>query len=43
MGALTHGNVRLSLTRDTSEADVDGFLAVLPALVERLRAEVAHR
>jgi cysteine desulfurase len=43
MGALTHGNVRLSLTRDTSEADVDGFLAALPALVERLRAEVAHR
>ena len=42
MGALTHGNVRLSLTRDTSEADVDGFLGVLPALVERLRAEVAH-
>jgi cysteine desulfurase len=43
MGALTHGNVRLSLTRDTSEADVDEFLAVLPGLVERLRAEVAHR
>ena len=26
MGALTHGNVRVSLTRDTTEADVDGFL-----------------
>ena len=24
MGALTHGNVRVSLTRDTTEADVDG-------------------
>jgi cysteine desulfurase len=43
MGALTHGNVRLSLTRDTSAADVDAFLDVLPGLVERLRAEVAHR
>ena len=32
MGALTHGNVRLSLTRDTTEADVDGFLAVLPGV-----------
>ena len=42
MGALTHGNVRLSLSRDTSGADVDGFLGVLPALVERLRAEVSH-
>jgi cysteine desulfurase len=39
--ALTHGNVRLSLTRDTTAADVDGFLAVLPGIVERLRAEVA--
>ena len=30
MGALTHGNVRVSLTRDATEADVDAFLAVLP-------------
>ncbi len=37
MGALTHGNIRVSLTRDTSEADVDAFLDVLPALVARLR------
>ena len=26
MGALTHGNVRVSLTRDATEADVDAFL-----------------
>jgi cysteine desulfurase len=42
MGALTHGNVRLSLARDTSEADVDAFLGVLPGVVERLRAEVGR-
>ncbi|BBH18274.1 aminotransferase [Nocardioides baekrokdamisoli] len=41
IGALTHGNVRLSLTRETTEADVDQFLAVLPGIVEKLRAEVA--
>lgn len=41
IGALTHGNVRLSLTRDTTEHDVHEFLAVLPGIVEKLRAEVA--
>ena len=35
MGALTHGNVRLSLTRDATDAQVDGFLAVLPGVVAR--------
>lgn len=40
MGVLTHGNVRLSLTRDTSEADVDRLLALLPTVVGDLRAEV---
>ncbi len=40
MGALTHGNVRVSLTRDTTAEDVDGLLAVLPDVVARLRAEV---
>lgn len=39
MGALTHGNARISLTRDTTEAEIDRFLAVLPDVVERLRAE----
>jgi cysteine desulfurase len=38
MGALTHGNVRVSLTRDTTEAEVDRFLAVLPGVVTRIRA-----
>lgn len=37
MGALTHGNVRVSLTRDTTEAEVDRFLEVLPGVVARLR------
>ena len=39
MGALTHGNVRVSLTRDTTEADVDGFLAALPEVVAEIRAD----
>lgn len=39
MGVLTHGNVRISLARTTTEAEVDRFLAVLPAVVARLRAE----
>lgn len=40
MGVLTHGNVRLSLHRDTTSAQVDRFLAELPAIVADLRAEV---
>ena len=40
MGVLTHGNVRVSLTRDTTEADVDGFLSALPEVVRDIRAEV---
>jgi cysteine desulfurase len=40
MGVLTHGNVRVSLTRETTEDDVEGFLDVLPATVRRIRAEV---
>jgi cysteine desulfurase len=39
MGVLTHGNVRVSLHREVSAADVDRFLAVLPDVVARLRAE----
>jgi cysteine desulfurase len=38
MGALTHGNVRVSLSRETSEADVDAFCAALPDVVAGLRA-----
>ena len=41
MGVLTHGNVRVSLTRDATEADVDGFLAALPEVVARDPARTA--
>jgi cysteine desulfurase len=40
MGALTHGNVRLGLTRTTTEADVDAFLEVLPGLVTEIRSRL---
>ena len=40
MGVLTHGNVRVSLARDTTEEDVEGLLAVLPGVVRDLRARV---
>ena len=39
MGVLTHGNVRVSLGRGTTTDEVDRFLAVLPGLVEQLRAQ----
>ncbi|WP_196441529.1 aminotransferase class V-fold PLP-dependent enzyme [Planomonospora sp. ID67723] len=39
MGVLTHGNVRVSLPRGTSTADVDRFLAVLPDIVRGIRAD----
>lgn len=37
MGLLSHGNVRVSLHRGTTEADVDRFLAVLPRVVAEQR------
>jgi len=40
MGALTSGNVRVSLHRDTTEAEVDEFLAALPEVVAEVRAEL---
>ncbi|RJS47687.1 aminotransferase class V-fold PLP-dependent enzyme [Nocardioides cavernaquae] len=40
MGVLTHGNVRLSLTRTTSADEVERFLTELPEVVKALRAEV---
>ncbi|MGI9155281.1 MAG: cysteine desulfurase family protein [Marmoricola sp.] len=40
MGALTHGNVRVSLTRDTTAAQVDAFCRALPDVVARLRREL---
>ncbi|MER7166017.1 aminotransferase class V-fold PLP-dependent enzyme [Micromonospora sp. NPDC000207] len=39
MGVLSHGNVRVSLHRETTEAEVDRFLAELPGIVADLRAE----
>lgn len=39
MGVLSHGNVRVSLHRDTTEAEVDRFLAELPGIVSGLRAQ----
>ena len=38
MGVLTHGNIRISLARTTTAAEVDRFLEVLPDVVQRVRA-----
>ena len=38
MGALTHGNVRVSLTRETTPEQVVAFCAVLPEVVAGLRS-----
>jgi cysteine desulfurase len=49
MGALTHGNVRISLPRGASSASVVAFLEVLPRVVARVRdtvrtdAQLDHR
>ena len=40
MGALTHGNVRVSLGRDTAPAEVHRLAAALPELVGRLRSQL---
>ena len=40
MGVLTHGNVRLSLQRDTTREQVEAFCAALPGVVGELRARV---
>jgi cysteine desulfurase len=42
MGALTSGNVRVSLHRDTTEQEVDAFLALLPDVVAQVRAELGR-
>lgn len=39
MGALTHGNVRVSLAPSTTEEDIDRFLTALVEVVSTLRAE----
>ncbi len=40
MGVLTHGNIRLSLARDTSQAQVEGFLTALPGVVAGIRGRL---
>lgn len=40
MGVLTHGNLRISLTREAAEGDVDALLAALPDVVGDLRRQV---
>jgi cysteine desulfurase len=40
MGVLTHGNVRLSLQRDATRADVDAFCDALPGVVADIRSRV---
>ena len=40
MGALTHGNVRVSLPRDVSAASVSEFLEALPPIVAKVRDTV---
>ncbi|WP_110181663.1 cysteine desulfurase family protein [Nocardioides solisilvae] len=40
MGVLTHGNVRLSLARDTDPGQVEELLRVLPEVVATLRGRV---
>jgi cysteine desulfurase len=40
MGVLTHGNVRVSLGPDVTEADVERFLDMLPGVVADVRAEL---
>jgi cysteine desulfurase len=42
MGAITHGNVRVSLPRGTTGESVTDFLTVLPEIVSRLRGTAAQ-
>ncbi|CUR53920.1 Cysteine desulfurase [metagenome] len=39
MGVLTHGNVRVSLGRETTTEQIDGLLTHLPGIVARIRSE----
>jgi cysteine desulfurase len=40
MGALTHGNVRIGLTRTTTAEDIDRFRRALPPIVADIRSTV---
>ena len=37
-----HGAVRFSLSRETTDADIDRLLAVLPSIITRLRAKAGR-
>jgi cysteine desulfurase len=39
MGALTHGNLRVSVGRETTEDDIDRLLAALPEVVAKIRRD----
>lgn len=41
MGALTHGNARVSFARDTTDDDVDALARILPEVVAQLRSRIA--
>jgi cysteine desulfurase len=41
MGALTHGNARVTLGRDAGPDDVEGLAAELPYVVAELRSRIA--
>jgi cysteine desulfurase len=40
MGALTHGNVRVSVGRETTEQDVRALVSALPGVLDGLRARL---
>ena len=42
MGAITHGNVRVSLPRGATEESVTEFLALLPQITDGLRGTAGH-
>jgi len=42
MGAITHGNVRVSLARNTKGESVTNFLGVLPGITSRLRGSTGR-
>ncbi len=43
MGVLTHGNVRVSVTAETTAGEVERFLDVLPGVVSGLRTKAGVR
>lgn len=43
IGTLTHGAIRVSIGPETTEADVEAFLAALPPVVEQAKARLGRR